>query len=1344
MLIDRISLANAFGALQKTELNEGKISQILFNKSAKYGTKTQRRFESIDALRDFINNEFPFQLLYINCQCGTCNESVWQLLGFTVELPNRRFISFINNIRGQFESAEGYLLNKTSKDALSTVFLQQSRLNIVKNNYECSEYIQNQGRYVTPCEYIDVEYNNYYLELIELYNKTKRLPGLTKEELFVNDCYENQIIPKAKWDLGGLSYPTTTTTTVRPTTTTTTIAVDTDITTTTTVRPTTTTIAPTTTTEAPTTTTAAPTTTTLEPTTTTVLYSLRTNYTSNLAGSTFREDTSPTSNQITFEEVQGTQTGAFLYNVAYLHTGLVGYTYTMTVDGEAYTPGSGVISTNIISTDNGDVMQVSTAEQNPNSIYNVVISIVPATTTTTAAPTTTTTAAPTTTTTTAAPTTTTQAPVEYELFTAYLNRDEGQSAFFELRWTNATSGTTVGFTLSGTATPSFEMGGMLEERDYTEPTDMFFTVDNSGFVILEIPINEDSQTEGPETIILTLDAQDSEGNPTGSLQKTVTINDTSETQNWEIAASTHDEGITFNHILNTEHVPAGTEYYWYVNVAIGYPWTPASAADFVGGVVPSGSGTISTYNETLSQSAVIPISIVADSLTEGDEVYQIIVREGSPSNPGTFRVIQMMTITDTSVDPTTTTAAPTTTTTTAAPTTTTTTAAPTTTTVEPTTTTTTAAPTTTTVEPTTTTTTAEPTTTTTTVAPTTTTTAAPTTTTTTAPVDDEYTPVSGDARFIAHIGTAPYFDLVDSTLASVTPPVTFGNLPNQLYQITKASDDIQYMIAGPTNSSGSPVITYDKGVTWQPIPDVPQITGQWQYTSISPSGQVIILNSSSSGGDIWISTDYGASFSLSQIDIQSLSGVSTSSGGKYIYVAGRSIVNDPNKNYDPIIYRSADYGASFQDITSESIGLADLQYTPGVSGDGRHVNLVHAIGSGVQTSYYSSDYGQTWIERTSQRANTGIEVDQTGQYLTAHSQISPYAWYSNDYGVTQILLNNSSSIRHKGISTTGEYSFWQPSQGDPYINTDSLVTAPVQVARPAGFNYVTAIINMATPATTTTAAPTTTTTTTTTAAPWSPSTLGPVAWIDAADTSSYTTSGSTLTSVTDKAGTYTMSISNTPTVPNGPGGLPTFYFGTNEYLQSTSYEPQVSNGNHWSIGLFRYDSTDHVRDSLWSYETNANQKRDYAVSSGASNNTFPGELDLDGLTSNRISSTIGNKLDFNVGGLNRYQWYIIAVYFNKTGNQIGFRIDGRANVASPVNDYDNSLSTNQELRIMRNRSSQSLNGRMGEFMAFADLPGTGGTDMSEIEKAEGYLAHKWGLTGQLEEVHPYKNTPPTS
>ena len=31
----------------------------------------------------------------------------------------------------------------------------------------------------------------------------------------------------------------------------------------------------------------------------------------------------------------------------------------------------------------------------------------------------------------------------------------------------------------------------------------------------------------------------------------------------------------------------------------------------------------------------------------------------------------------------------------------------------------------------------------------------------------------------------------------------------------------------------------------------------------------------------------------------------------------------------------------------------------------------------------------------------------------------------------------------------------------------------------------------------------------------------------------------------------------------------------------------------------------------------------------------------------------------------------------------------------------------------------------------------------EIEKAEGYLAHKWGLEGNLDSSHPYKSTPPT-
>lgn len=265
---------------------------------------------------------------------------------------------------------------------------------------------------------------------------------------------------------------------------------------------------------------------------------------------------------------------------------------------------------------------------------------------------------------------------------------------------------------------------------------------------------------------------------------------------------------------------------------------------------------------------------------------------------------------------------------------------------------------------------------------------------------------------------------------------------------------------------------------------------------------------------------------------------------------------------------------------------------------------------------------------------------------------------------------------------------------------------------------------------------------------WEPNDANVVAWIDASDTSSYTTSGSTLTAVTDKAGTYTMSIGNTPTVVSGGlNSLNVFDFnGNGEYLQSTAYSPQVSSGNHWGVGVFLADTVNADKDSFWSYETNTNAstKRDYAISSGGGgSNSWPGELDLDTNNVNaRISTTIGNLQDWNLQSVSIDNWVIVSCWFNKTGNQIGNRLNG-SNAYTPVNDYDNSLQTNQELRLMRNRSSQELDGRLGEFFAVADIPGNGGTDLTDLEKGEGYLAWKWGLVNLLPSEHPYKNNPPT-
>jgi len=199
MIFDRISLVDAYAALQITEANEGKLKQVLFNRTAHYGTKTNVRFSSVLELGRFIESEFAFQAFDPNCECGTCNESIWQLLSFTVELPGRRFVTFINNIRGEFESAEAAQLNRSSKAALAVVFKKNATLIRLKKTATCYGYIENQGKYVSPCDYIDLIKTPAHDEVIKLYQSTRNKHGLNRTEVYIDKCNEGIIEKAYKW-----------------------------------------------------------------------------------------------------------------------------------------------------------------------------------------------------------------------------------------------------------------------------------------------------------------------------------------------------------------------------------------------------------------------------------------------------------------------------------------------------------------------------------------------------------------------------------------------------------------------------------------------------------------------------------------------------------------------------------------------------------------------------------------------------------------------------------------------------------------------------------------------------------------------------------------------------------------------------------------------------------------------------------------------------------------------------------------------------------------------------------------------------------------------------------------
>ena len=261
---------------------------------------------------------------------------------------------------------------------------------------------------------------------------------------------------------------------------------------------------------------------------------------------------------------------------------------------------------------------------------------------------------------------------------------------------------------------------------------------------------------------------------------------------------------------------------------------------------------------------------------------------------------------------------------------------------------------------------------------------------------------------------------------------------------------------------------------------------------------------------------------------------------------------------------------------------------------------------------------------------------------------------------------------------------------------------------------------------------------------WSPSDVTISGWIDANDSENYTASGTTLTGVTDKSGTSSFNVNGTPTIVSaGLNNLSVFDFsGTSENIMSASYISHTDgSGNHWAIGVFLADNVNNKRDSFWSFHTTTSPERDYSISSATSSNSWPGEIDLDGLSNNRISSTMGNGENWS-SSASIDNWHIVVAIFNKTGNRIQVRLNGSYVVN--VSDYDNSIQTSQQLRLMRNRGSVHLDGRVAEFFSVKDIPGTGGTDISDVEKAEGYLAHKWGLTGNLPVTHPYKSSAPSN
>ena len=262
---------------------------------------------------------------------------------------------------------------------------------------------------------------------------------------------------------------------------------------------------------------------------------------------------------------------------------------------------------------------------------------------------------------------------------------------------------------------------------------------------------------------------------------------------------------------------------------------------------------------------------------------------------------------------------------------------------------------------------------------------------------------------------------------------------------------------------------------------------------------------------------------------------------------------------------------------------------------------------------------------------------------------------------------------------------------------------------------------------------------------WSPTNVNASGWIDASDASSIIKDGgNNIIGITDNSGnTFDVSGSGNPT-SGSSNGISYIEFTDNSFDGSSNINITDGNGNHWAVGIFQWtaksSATSGKRESFWSVDA-GNSSKDYAISAG---NT--GAVSWEGETDLTTKGDVGSlaKVEWNTP-VAKNEWVIISVIFNKSENVDQIRSRQNGEEMHTALSYNTSLSQSQKIKIMRNRANVRIDGgKVVEWFFVSDIPGTGGTDITNVEKAEGYLAHRWGLTSILHSSHPYKTLAPTN
>ena len=252
---------------------------------------------------------------------------------------------------------------------------------------------------------------------------------------------------------------------------------------------------------------------------------------------------------------------------------------------------------------------------------------------------------------------------------------------------------------------------------------------------------------------------------------------------------------------------------------------------------------------------------------------------------------------------------------------------------------------------------------------------------------------------------------------------------------------------------------------------------------------------------------------------------------------------------------------------------------------------------------------------------------------------------------------------------------------------------------------------------------------------WSPSGESSLkVWWDASDVS--TLSGDpTVTQMTSKKGAFTLTSSGTPTrtTINSLTAID-FIRTSNERMNTSELNFGISDGNIIIVGALVIDGVSHVKDAIWSIKDENGSNNDIHLRAG-NDSQFDGAFETEGLGSSSGNLSSGATQNFSGGPFSGNT--IHTTILDADNNDIYGNINGTERIQISNEYLTNVEMSNSIFYIHSNRSAnRELDGKFMELLIFNSK------DINLAIKAEGYLAHKWGLAGLLPNGHLYKNSAP--